>query len=472
MSEVLILLDVDKIIFNNFDYYISSHDFVKSKHFTKDELIKLPPNFKYTVYYPYIVDLIKRWHSQNYEIRWLIKPSVGEFVSCTSRLVSDRVLDDEYKIATLLFDLPEFKVCDVSKLTSEDLSRPIVLFTKKYYSINSNNYMWTYRSSNNDTDIDYAIEINNFINDIKLYTFQVALLSIDGSNNNIYNKSISQYRKNSHNESKCLNSEFGTINCLNSESCAINCLNNELPVVDISIQGYFKNFDDLREFLINHNKIKPYIQHLQSHLNSISIDSGSDRYYLINNNVLNTMKRICNLIVLIFPSQNFLPKPHPNPCPIILNKTPIIWLDVDGVINATSKKFKDEFEDAITISYNLNLKNFLITYSPSVIQAINRWSEVAEIRWLTSWTHEARYGLAPLLELHDFSVAGLYKLQLLKKECHNQEDLNRPMVWIDDEVANNRLCDIVSNKVLIVKPDYFLTRSEISYVDTFLAQFY
>src|SRR5262245_37772855 len=125
MSNTLILVGINNIIFSEFDPYISS-DYHKS---FSDQLTKLPSNFKYRGYYPCIVNAIKEWNSQNYEIRWL----------------NENDYENELKVIYSLFDLPKFKVCDAKALSQEDLLRPIVLLTKTYYYFESKNYMWTCR---------------------------------------------------------------------------------------------------------------------------------------------------------------------------------------------------------------------------------------------------------------------------------------------------------------------------------------
>jgi len=98
-----------------------------------------------------------------------------------------------------------------------------------------------------------------------------------------------------------------------------------------------------------------------------------------------------------------------------------------------------------------------------MIDRINRWAEVAEVRWLTSWGHFARINLAPALGLLDFEVQRAGRLKnIVGYMGHLTEDeLKRPVVWIDDDLGHHlsdgylvseakELSKVMKNELLLV----------------------
>lgn len=176
---------------------------------------------------------------------------------------------------------------------------------------------------------------------------------------------------------------------------------------------------------------------------------------------------------------------------IIPFKTPIIWLDVDGVINIfrrTLQKSKIEHlpsdvkEISILHGYGLSRMNNIL-YSPAVIERINKWSTVAEVRFMTSWGDMATYRLSPAIGLIPFphNIIGKYKLM---ENLPPNEDLERPLIWIDDEInckysyvskSYNILKPYFKNKILIIdtndNENYTgLTEKQLDLVDDFLVK--
>jgi hypothetical protein len=118
---------------------------------------------------------------------------------------------------------------------------------------------------------------------------------------------------------------------------------------------------------------------------------------------------------------------------------PLLWLDVDGVINPSDafdcpcpEALKRHYDDVRTAKCTSNWTTFTVHFSPSVVNKINEWGERAEIRWLTSWQHSARYRLALVLGLRDFEVCRFGKYQATQVDVHPASDLDRPIIWIDD----------------------------------------
>ena len=86
---------------------------------------------------------------------------------------------------------------------------------------------------------------------------------------------------------------------------------------------------------------------------------------------------------------------------------PLVLLDVDGVLNAVSRD-PDEtaWQDWRTGAATARGRSWRVLWSPSVVQAVHGWLEVAEVQWLTTWGHEANDTLRDLLGLPELPVAG------------------------------------------------------------------
>ena len=92
--------------------------------------------------------------------------------------------------------------------------------------------------------------------------------------------------------------------------------------------------------------------------------------------------------------------------------TPLLLLDVDGVLNALSDELPDTsvwprwqrgYADADGTTWP-------IVFSPDVVERLKGWHEqgLAEIQWLTTWGHDANGSLRELLGLPELTVAGTY----------------------------------------------------------------
>nr|QBK87138.1 MAG: hypothetical protein LCMAC201_00400 [Marseillevirus LCMAC201] len=176
--------------------------------------------------------------------------------------------------------------------------------------------------------------------------------------------------------------------------------------------------------------------------------------------------------ILLFYPKN-CPENETKKIPLeVIETTPLVFLDVDGVINGTREM------DVKMVKVWVGNKNQCVKFSPSIIERINQWASVAEIRWLTTWKHQAKYHLAPALGLFDFEVSKDWKGEFANKLT--ETELSRPIVWIDDELNDElylkkpleclkkRITD--SNKLLIVSPSEWvgLTHKEVDVVDDFL----
>lgn len=147
--------------------------------------------------------------------------------------------------------------------------------------------------------------------------------------------------------------------------------------------------------------------------------------------------------------------------------TPLLLLDVDGVLNA----FDDVGGwDVLMHGYARAEGNrWPILYSPTVIArllALHTAGQV-EIQWLTTWGHDANGGLRELLGMPELVVAGTYagdnggeyadthvgalaevtasapdhltgewwKFDIVRR-IHDA-DPDRPLIWVDDELHHS-----------------------------------
>ena len=115
---------------------------------------------------------------------------------------------------------------------------------------------------------------------------------------------------------------------------------------------------------------------------------------------------------------------------------PLILVDIDGVINTDNKHSL-----AATFWSDVQ-KGAKIYYSPSVVNAINRWNTLAEVKQLTDWNERANTVLGPAIGLDFFELARnesstnrISKIDaFISHAC--KSDPNRLIIWIDDELKS------------------------------------
>jgi len=92
--------------------------------------------------------------------------------------------------------------------------------------------------------------------------------------------------------------------------------------------------------------------------------------------------------------------------------TPVLLLDVDGVLNALAPvpAVRGGWDDWRHGSATAEGSRWPITWSPQVVATLRSWHEhrQVELRWLTTWGHDANDELRRLLELPALAVAGTY----------------------------------------------------------------
>jgi hypothetical protein len=92
--------------------------------------------------------------------------------------------------------------------------------------------------------------------------------------------------------------------------------------------------------------------------------------------------------------------------------TPLLLLDVDGVLNALADDGEHEYAwpQRCAGYATADGSRWPITWAPAVVERLRHWHEdgLVEIQWLTTWGHDANDELRRLLGLPRFVVAGTY----------------------------------------------------------------
>jgi hypothetical protein len=104
---------------------------------------------------------------------------------------------------------------------------------------------------------------------------------------------------------------------------------------------------------------------------------------------------------------------------------PLLWLDVDGVVNGSMGSDKVKIVRCFSDSYCA----YGVSYSPQIVRELNRLARVCDLHWATMWGKAARFRLAPVLGFDDFNVwkGG-------KGNLDNVVNFDRPLIWIDDHL--------------------------------------
>lgn len=437
-KKPLMLLGVNGIILTNFDNLDSipcPPEIVDAMTQNKNKLCQV---VKYQYVMTPCICAIKEW-TQFIEIRWtsVWNPVVNNVISKT-------------------LGLPEFPTCDgIESLSIQDRERPLLLLDDKLESLKFDELKTIknriYKRSltyNHKNDFNWINEVNRFLDCTAMtsYTFNVGLI---GLNDGCLGK-----RK------KYLDNVFaGKSPFQNSDIKDVSYVKIELKEPD-----KYLDWATLKSFLISHPEIHGHVKHLSQHPNAIYLHCHAK---LEDNDIINALAGSKDLLLLIYPPVLSL-----QPCIKKSTTGPLILLDVDGVIVAQNdffEEFKLEFPDAKPGTCSAGFDDWEFVWSPTIIKCINKWSKFAEIRWLTSWSHSARYNLAPMLGLRDFNVCTFSKRDAINPCVYDSQDLLRPIVWIDDKCTNQRLRSIVKNDVLIIAPKFFLTKQDIAKVNSFLS---
>lgn len=90
--------------------------------------------------------------------------------------------------------------------------------------------------------------------------------------------------------------------------------------------------------------------------------------------------------------------------------TPLLLLDVDGVVNALGRPLPDAWPDYRQGTATAAARDYVIAWSPALVRRLLDWHEGGrvELQWLTTWGHDANASLRHLLEMPALAVAGTF----------------------------------------------------------------
>ncbi|NRQ50414.1 hypothetical protein [Aeromicrobium stalagmiti] len=156
--------------------------------------------------------------------------------------------------------------------------------------------------------------------------------------------------------------------------------------------------------------------------------------------------------------------------------TPIWFLDIDGVVNAAGTDLPPHLArtEATTAG-----TAWPIHYSPDVIEFINMVHRAgfAEVRWLTTWSQDARTSLAPAVGLDDFTAYEMYDSDGWWKAevvATSVKDERRPIIWTDDDITDIDIAWFrssveVPSMVIAPATEQGLTSAELRKIANFMA---
>lgn len=135
-----------------------------------------------------------------------------------------------------------------------------------------------------------------------------------------------------------------------------------------------------------------------------------------------------------------------------------LFLDIDGVINVIPKANKAKAKRPHLRTWpdwvKVDILDYPITYSPTLIEHINRISDKVAIIWLTTWRHHAVNDFAPVVGLKTFDYidpqgseypwgsnrgfmgspdSRWWKLNGILNHIYDNGD---PFIWLDDDLRS------------------------------------
>ncbi len=164
--------------------------------------------------------------------------------------------------------------------------------------------------------------------------------------------------------------------------------------------------------------------------------------------------------------------------------TPVLYCDVDGVINIRTTQLNDLTKQFLHRSVPFLKKPVPLPfrYSPSVVESLTLYP--VSFFWLTTWNHSAVKFLEPITKIRsegvlDFRLTvrdigkehGKYKL--LKD---HQTANPRPFIWVDNVATKNYNpadWEEFKHPHLIIKPEtrYGITSDHLAEMEEFINQF-
>jgi len=269
-----------------------------------------------------------------------------------------------------------------------------------------------------------------------------------------------------------INLTLKTINC-------VNVLKSVLKTDDIPLNGMDVILKWCNSDIKIHEKIYKYINKgLTIHYvvyNKICTWSHGDPECsgILQPNIIDKIKNNKGYFEIICPHVDIIPLNENNQ-----DKKIVIFLDVDGVINMVCAPLDKEYKK-IDIYGGHGNKIFHIKYRDEVCDAIKKWGVDVQILWLTSWGIRARYRLAPMIGLPDFTNALCSKQTIDEYVYANCQ--GKAIIWIDDELNDTygyldtkkklvKICELNNIKQICVSPntDDGLTDDEITIINKFI----
>jgi hypothetical protein len=409
-----------------------------------------------------------RDHARN-EKKWKFwSPSFVKIVlewseKCEIRFCSSWA-QDSAEVAAVV-GLPNFSVCELERL-DEDKKRPVILLADRDHSLDF--FSVTRRMSCEipflhvkywDSD-SVGQQVCHFLRDISITSCEISVYLVRIANDGCLPDGFNRYAKD---QEKLKQLPVVTVTLKNIQEI-LTLAELKRVVIDLFLKRQMHGSRSSRGFVSELENL--FLCHPEAIFTHIDCTfEGNEK----NNLVVNALRNSHFTMYFVFPNElplsQISPQIQPSP------HRPLMFLDVDGVVNAIpymKPEFQVEFSDAKETKCTHGITTWPINYSPTVVAKINAWSELAEIRWLTSWRHDARYRLAPLIGLKDFQVCSFFKWQAKQVEVHKESDLDRPIIWIDDDELDEKLATIARNQVLFVRPKNFLSKQDLDTVDQFL----
>lgn len=175
-----------------------------------------------------------------------------------------------------------------------------------------------------------------------------------------------------------------------------------------------------------------------------------------------------------------------------MSNVPVWFLDVDGVLNAITRKKAPDFMRGQATPTPSDPFKYTITWHPDIIRRINSLIDegVVDVRWLTTWGSAANHELRELIGINELEVAGeppLYaaggyvgpnsapggwwKFTVVRDFRENNPDT--PIIWTDDDLRHEREASewvTQDGNTLAVAPDerHALLMTDLDKIEAFV----